>query len=159
MNVLLDTNLLTGSALPASARYSTASGAIAVLRLRGDVLCLVPQVLYEFWVVATRPPAANGLGLAVPAAAAELNRIKSLFPLLLDPPALFSEWERLVTTHNVSGKSAHDARLAAAMSVHGLTHVLTFNTADFARYPGVTALDPSTVASPPPGLIIPPQPP
>ena len=158
MNVLLDTNLLTGSALPASARYSTASGAIAVLRLRGDVLCLVPQVLYEFWVVATRPPAANGLGLAVPAAA-ELNRIKSLFPLLLDPPALFSEWERLVTTHNVSGKSAHDARLAAAMSLHGLTHVLTFNTADFARYPGVTALDPSTVASPPPGLIIPPQPP
>ncbi len=84
-----------------------------------------------------------------------LNRIKSLFPLLPDLPAHFYEWERLVTTHKVSGKSAHDARLAAAMSVHGLTHILTFNTADFARYPGVTALDPSTVA-PSPGLIVPP---
>ncbi len=30
--------------------------------------------------------------------------------------------------------NVHDARLTAAMLVHGLTHILTFNISDFARY-------------------------
>jgi hypothetical protein len=29
-----------------------------------------------------------------------------------------------------------------------LTHILTFNTADFARYPGIIAVDPLTVTPP-----------
>jgi predicted nucleic acid-binding protein len=57
------------------------------------------------------------------------------------------EWERLVTLHHVTGKNAHDARLVAAMVVHGITHLLTFNTADFVRFPGVMALDPASVAA------------
>jgi predicted nucleic acid-binding protein len=146
MNILLDTNILTRMAQPGHAHQPAALGATSALRTRGDVLCLVPQVIYEFWVVATRPPAVNGLGLAVPVAAAEVTRLKSLFPLLPDTPALFPVWERLVTTHLVAGKNAHDARLVAAMAVHGLTHLLTFNTADFARFPGVTTLDPLAVA-------------
>lgn len=149
MNVLLDTNILSRLAQPGHVQHRAALDATDALQLRGDVLCLVPQVLYEFWVVATRPPAVNGLGLPVAVVAAELTRLKSIFPLLFDTPAIFGEWERLVTTHQVSGKNAHDARLVAAMTVHGLTYILTFNTADFARYPGVTALDP--VAIPPPG--------
>ena len=35
-----------------------------------------------------------------------------------------------------------DARLVAAMTVHGVRHVLTFNGEDFSRYPGITVLDP-----------------
>lgn len=116
--------------------------------MRGDVLCLVPQIFYEFWVVATRPPTVNGLGLSVAVVAAELTRLRSLFPLLSDTAAVFTEWERLVTTHQISGRNAHDARLVAAMAVHGLTHLLTFNTKDFARYPGVTAIDPAAVVPP-----------
>jgi predicted nucleic acid-binding protein len=37
-------------------------------------------------------------------------------------------------THEASGKASHDARLVAAMKVHGITHVLTFNVDDFKRY-------------------------
>src|SRR5262249_50808305 len=33
----------------------------------------------------------------------------ALFPLLPDSPAIFPEWERLVSTHSVLGKNAHDA--------------------------------------------------
>jgi predicted nucleic acid-binding protein len=120
------------------------------LRLRGDALYLVPQILYEFWAVATRPAAVNGLGLPVAVVAAEMARFQSFFPLSFDTPAVFSEWERLVTTHQVVGKNAHDARLVAAMTVHGITHLLTFNTQDFARFMGITVLDPVTVAPPPP---------
>jgi predicted nucleic acid-binding protein len=111
---------------------------------------VVPQVLYEFWVTATRPLAANGLGLSAAAAAAELARLKGLFTFLPDTAAIYPEWERVVTLHQVTGKNAHDARLVAAMGVHGLTHLLTFNTTDFARFPGVTALDPASVAASPP---------
>ena len=135
MNVLLDTNILCRMAQPGHTQHQTALDATDALRLRGDDPCLVPQVLYEFWVVATRPPAVNGLGLPVAAAAAELTRLKSLFPILFDTAAVYSEWERLVTTYQVSGRNAHDARLVAAMAVHGLTHLLTFNTQDFTRYP------------------------
>jgi predicted nucleic acid-binding protein len=46
-------------------------------------------------------------------------------------------------THGVSGKKAHDARLVAAMTVNGITHILTFNADDFTRYTGITVLHPS----------------
>jgi hypothetical protein len=46
----------------------------------------------------------------------------------------------------VTGRNAHDARLVAAMTVHVVTHLLTVNTADFARYLGVTALEPAAIS-------------
>jgi predicted nucleic acid-binding protein len=113
----------------------------------------VPQSLYEFWVVCTRPTAANGLGKSVAEATADLAKLKGLFPLLHDTPALYPAWEQLVTATAVVGKKAHDARLVAAMRVHGLTHLLTFNDQDFRRFGGITVLTPAAVlaaATPPP---------
>ena len=51
----------------------------------------------------------------------------------------------LVIQHQVSGELAHDARLVAAMQVHGLTAILTFDKSGFSRYPGIELLDPSDV--------------
>jgi hypothetical protein len=49
--------------------------------------------------------------------------------------------------HGVQGVQGHDARLVAWMQSHGLTHVLTLNAADFARYPGITTWwDPNSSA-------------
>ena len=36
--------------------------------------------------------------------------------------------------HGVVGSKVHDARLVAAMNVHGVRRILTFNTDDFTRY-------------------------
>jgi hypothetical protein len=47
----------------------------------------------------------------------------------------------------VLGKPAHDARIAAAMAVHGITHILAFNTVDFSRYHAVAAINPSAVVA------------
>src|SRR5947209_3852504 len=115
MNVLLDTNILGRMVEAGHAQHATATD--AALIARGDTPCLVPQVLYEFWVVLTRPLASNGLGYSPAQADAELTRLSALYPLLLDSPAIFTEWRRLVTTHGVSGKNGHDARLVAAMLV------------------------------------------
>jgi predicted nucleic acid-binding protein len=96
-------------------------------------------------VVATRPATQNGLGLTPAQAQGELARLKALYPLLDDTPAVFPQWEQLVAHYQVSGKSAHDARLVAAMMVHGIGRILTFNVGDFRRYHRITVLDPQQV--------------
>lgn len=146
MNVLLDTNILARSAQPDSPLHAPARAAIAALKHRGDDLCVLPQILYEFWVVCTRPREQyGGFGMSTNRAHAELTEIKALFTFLPDPPNLYDEWEQLVVQHDVKGKTAHDARLVAAMNRHGLTHILTFNATDFARFPGIVVLTSDTL--------------
>jgi predicted nucleic acid-binding protein len=101
--------------------------------------------LIEFWNVYTRPLERNGLGHTAAEAEAEVNRLKAFFSLLPDTAAIYQEWERLVVVYAVRGVNVHDAKLVAAMLVHGLTHVLTFNISDFARYSEITAVHPTTV--------------
>jgi hypothetical protein len=47
--------------------------------------------------------------------------------------------------HGVTGKKAHDTRLVAAMMVHGVTHLLTFNIEDFKQYSNITLVHPEDV--------------
>jgi len=60
--------------------------------------------------------------------------------------ATYREWRRLILLYKVSGAQVHDARLAASMLVHGVQSILTFNTGDFARYAGIVAMHPKTIA-------------
>lgn len=147
MNVLLDTNILTRLAQASHPLHSTAASAVHNLGSIGRTLCIVPQNLYEFWAVATRPIRDNGLGLTVSEASAELDRIKRAFILLRDPPSLPDEWEELVVRFDCKGKPSHDARLVAAMLLHGFDELLTFNRQDFARYAGIIILDPAALSA------------
>jgi predicted nucleic acid-binding protein len=63
--------------------------------------------------------------------------IEASFVRLPEDEQIHAEWRRLVVTHSVVGVKVHDARLVAAMNVHGITHVLTVNDKDFRRYPGM----------------------
>jgi predicted nucleic acid-binding protein len=115
------------------------------LTTAGAVLWVAPQNLIEFWVVATRPVSANGLGLTPGQAAVEVDNFKAALRILPETPAVFPQWERLVTTYAVCGKQAYDARLVAAMKVQGIERILTFNTGDFSRYvtgERIEAIDP-----------------
>ena len=143
MLVLVDTNVLVRVIEPRHAHHAQAVAAIRALSLAGNTLCLVPQVHCEFWVGATRPIAVNGLSMTSLEAEAELLKLgPPLFRMLRDERAVYDRWRELVIKHRVQRKGAHDARLVAAMYRHGLTHILTFNAADFKRYPGITVLDP-----------------
>ena len=97
--------------------------------------------------MATRPVEQNGLGMSPAIVTAELIRIKSMFLLLPETPAIYPVWEALVIQHQVSGKPAHDARLVAAMRVHGMTAILTFDKTGFSRYPNIEVVHPADVAS------------
>ena len=56
----------------------------SLLRAHGDTLFLVPQNLYEFWVVATRPLGENGLGMTVEGTEESLRHLKR--PSAAQPP-------------------------------------------------------------------------
>ena len=147
MNSALDTNILLRHATPNDPDRPTVIRAVGSLRTAGHVFRLVPQNLYEFWVVATRPIPQNGLGLSAAECDQTLAAFEAMFPPLLDTPSLTAEWRALVTTHGCLGKPAHDARLVAAMNTHGITHLLTFNLTDFRRYPHLTLHDPRVIAA------------
>lgn len=146
MRVLLDTNLLTRLANPVRREmHDLAEAAIEAVGMGGHVPCLLPQSIYEFWAVATRPLDANGLGMSPGEAREEVDSMLSLFPMLQDERAIFFRWLDLVTSHEVCGKPTHDARLVAAMLRHGISCLLTFNTSDFDRYSEVTSIHPKEV--------------
>jgi predicted nucleic acid-binding protein len=142
---LADTNVVLRWALPHDPLSPPATNAVKVLRQRGDAVCVATQNLIEFWAVATRPTTANGLGMTPAVAAAEVDRIATLFQVLSDTSMVFVHWRRLVEACSVSGRQAHDARLAAVMLTHGVSHILTFNVEDFRRYPGIVVVDPQQV--------------
>ena len=145
MSFAVDTNVLLRSIDVGHAAQSVAQDAMIQLRRTGQSLSVFPQNLIEFWAVATRPVTNNGLGLSIAKAEVEVISLKNLFRLLPDTPEIFSEWERIVLKYRVSGKRAHDARLVAAMTVHNLTHLLTFNTDDFKRFAVITASHPQKI--------------
>ena len=144
MAVLLDTNILLRLLQPHSAHGPIAERAVDTLRHRREVLHITAQNLVEVYSVATRPAMDNGLGLTVERAMDEVAALKRLFSWLPEAP-LQGEWERLVAAYRVCGKNCHDARLVAAMVVHGVRSILTFNVHDFARYTEIVVLDPRSV--------------
>jgi predicted nucleic acid-binding protein len=147
--LLIDTSTLLRTLQVRHPDHETATRALELLAERGQSLHIVPQNLFELWVVATRLPEQNGLGMPPAAVALELARLKSMFILLPDIPAIYPLWESLVIQHRVIGKPAHDARLVAAMQAHGLTAILTFDQSGFSRYPGIEIVQPPAVLLPP----------
>jgi predicted nucleic acid-binding protein len=144
MRLLLDTNIIVRFSNLDDVQSPLVRSAIAKLLIRGDDLFLVPQSLYEFWSVTSRPSTgnSNGIGWTTPEVRAELDKLQEQFLLIPDTPEVFDRWLELVTRHEVSGRPSHDARLAAAMQVHGLDTLLTLNAPDFKRY-GLNVLSPA----------------
>jgi predicted nucleic acid-binding protein len=141
-----DTNILLRWTEPGTEQCEQARSAVKELRSQGETVYITPQNLVEFWSVATRPTDVNGLGLTPDQADAEAGKLEALFPLLPDTAAIHPEWRRLVVAAKVTGVRAHDARLAAALLIHGVTHMLTFNVADFKKFDQITAVHPANVA-------------
>ena len=62
--------------------------------------------------------------------------------MLEDGSAVTEHLLRLIVQHPTRGTQVHDANLVATMLVHGVTRLLTFNTADFRRFGQAVALEP-----------------
>lgn len=146
MRYLADTNILLRISQPSDPHYQKVRDCLEILWARGDELCYTSQNLSEFWNVCTRPATArSGYGLSVVEADRRAKVIENQFTLISESGKVHAEWRRLIVAYSVMGVQVHDARLVAAMTVHGVTHILTLNVKDFSRYQGITALAPEDV--------------
>ncbi len=124
MPYLNDTNILLRWAQPNHPLNAAVQAALDVLQERDEAMFITPQNLIEFWNSATRPVDRNGFGFTPAQTDPEVTRLERYFRLAPDTPEIYPAWRELVVAVGVSGVQVHDARLAAVMRVHGLTHIL-----------------------------------
>jgi len=146
MLVLFDSNILLRWQEPEHQDQKLVETAIEKLLLSGAEPCYTSQNLGEMWNVLTRPIERNGFGLTPAQCDRRARAIETRIPILTDSAAVHAEWRRLLVEHSISGVQVHDARLVAAMHVHGVSRILTFNTRDFARFKDIEAIDPTELA-------------
>ncbi len=79
-------------------------------------------------------------------ATTELARIELSFGVVHESDDSFSRWKQLLARHRIQGVSVHDARLVSVMLAQNITHLLTFDTGDFARYTEIIAIHPTELA-------------
>jgi predicted nucleic acid-binding protein len=144
---LVDSNILIRWVQPSDPDYPVVEAALDVLAQRNVILCYTSQNLAEFWNACTRPLARNGYGLSPEEAHRRARFFETRLRLLSDGPLVHEEWRRLLVTHRVSGVQVHDTRLAAAMYVHGVRQILTFNASDFVRFAGIEVLLPKDISA------------
>jgi predicted nucleic acid-binding protein len=143
---LVDTNILLRFVKPDDHDYPAVRSALGRLWIGGDDLHYTSQNLAEFWSTCTRPVERNGYGLTIPDVDRRARLVEEHFSLLEDSNAVHQEWRKLLVAHAVSGVQVHDARLVAAMRVHQISHILTFNVRDFMRYRDITAVSPEAIS-------------
>lgn len=148
MQYLLDTGVLLRVVNREAVLHDQVRDAIRLLKANGHIVVTTFQNISEFWNVCTRPiEARGGLGLTLDETARRLRTVERIATVLPDSVATYARWKELVLLHGVMGTRVHDAKLVAAMTVHGLTHLLTLNPGDFARYPGITVVTPEQVTA------------
>lgn len=142
---LVDTNILFRMTRRSDPQHKIVEDSLAALAAQRSILYYTHQNIAELWNAMTRPVDRNGLGLTANEADLEVRAIEAGMELLPDGAAVYHEWRRLVVEYTISGVQVHDARLAAAMYVHRIGHILTLNISDFVRFSGLTALHPNSV--------------
>jgi predicted nucleic acid-binding protein len=144
---LVDTNILLRMTRYHDPYYPVIDAALTLLIRNRTPLYYTHQNIAELWNAMTRPISSNGFGLSIAEADREVRAIEAGISLLPDNATVYREWRRIVLRYGVSGVKVHDARLAAAMYVHGISHILTMNEADFNRFSGLAPLHPKRVSA------------
>ena len=126
MPILIDTNVLLRSVQTFHPMHVVAVRALEVLMQREEPLVITIQNIAEFWNVATRPAANNGLGFTIEEAQEELIKLEGFFQILSENASSYAAWKTLLIANRVSGIQVHDARLVAVMKAYGIAQIVTF---------------------------------
>lgn len=141
--IFLDTNILARTMQSGSSHHLPALDSLTFLRTqRRERLAIFPQVVTEFYAIATRPVQSNGLGLIPDEAINRIAWIKSQYDLLDETADIFPQWERLVAKYKPRNRQVFDLRHVAAMLANNMTQILTFNDQDFISYSEIQVLNP-----------------
>ena len=132
--VVVDTNVLLAATDRSRDEHSAAMAVLNDWPRAGTVLYASAQIMREYLVVATRPIAQNGLGLAAPDAVANVRALRARVELLQEDRRVNEHLFELVEQAPCAGKQIHDANVVATMLVHGVDTLVTLNLADFTRF-------------------------
>lgn len=136
--VVIDTNVL----LAATDRSRAAHEAATTL-LNDDErrLALTPQIVREYLAVATRPAEANGFGLAVADAVANMKQFLDDMDLLSEDAGTTAGLIGLIDRKVASGKQVHDANIVAVALAHRAGVIVTDNVRHFSRFADLIAIE------------------
>lgn len=132
--VFVDTNVLLSVTAPLRSHHRPALAVLNDWPNQGLILATSTQVLREYLAVATRPAEANGLGLGVGDALANVRAFRGRMRLLVDGESTWDRLQTLVETYACLGKQIHDANVVATALTSGVAKLVTANIEHFARF-------------------------
>ncbi|MEW6238620.1 MAG: type II toxin-antitoxin system VapC family toxin [Candidatus Omnitrophota bacterium] len=131
--LFIDTNILIYATNESSPWRHSAANALMELRRKGIELIVSPQIIREYLCVVTRS-ASCSKNILFSQILENLNRIQKEFVLVEENRHVVDCLVDIVRNVSVAGKQIHDANIVATMITHGVSHLLTRNTADFIRF-------------------------
>jgi toxin-antitoxin system PIN domain toxin len=140
---VVDTNVLVYAHCE-GAEHHDACRALLDRTQEGHVsLCVVPQILAEFFAVITDPRRVTTAYQSAEALDA-IERILGMpgMTLVSTPLDLVDRWRSLVRQYPVTGGDVFDAQLVATMQAHDVRRIFTFDRANFKRYAEIEVLTP-----------------
>jgi len=147
MRCLIDTGVLLRLFDRNDPQCQSCREAVANLMSGGHELFATLQNAVEFMNVSTRQRSDRG-GYGQPGKQA-LRRLQFLEAAgvadLTESVGAFLRRRGIVETCSVSGVPAHEARLVSVMMYENVSHVLTLNPSDFARYEEFSVLTPDAI--------------
>ena len=132
---LVDTNVLVYALYPESEHHAASRSLLDQAQAGPTAICLVPQILTEFYAVVT-----NAKRVTAPRQAEEaLDAIEKILGmpgmiLLPVPGDLVSRWVCLVRKYRVTGAAVFYLQLVATMLGNGVKKIFTFNRDHFDRF-------------------------
>ncbi len=136
---LLDTNFLIR--LNQFQQSVGKSGSILEKLAEKYRLCICLQNLVEYWSVASRAKQVNGLGLPLQEVNSRIHMLMEKFEMLSDSPKVIDIWLKMCAREGISGKHAHDARLASTAIANDVDTIVTLNRRDFQNLKGILVAD------------------
>jgi predicted nucleic acid-binding protein len=144
---LVDTNVLLSATAPLRPLHRAALAVLNDWPNQGTILAASSQVLREYLAVTTRPVEANGLGLGIDDALANVAAFRGRMRLLLESEPVWNRLQALIATYGCLGKQIHDANVVATALASGVARLVTANVADFTRFaPEIEVIDLAALA-------------
>lgn len=142
--VVVDTNVLL-----AATDTSRVDHAAATQFLNRDErrLALTPQIVREYFAVATRPIEMNGFGLPADDAVANVQELLDDMELLPEDAGTTHRLVALIERGFGVGKQVHDANVVAVALAHQAGAIVTGNTRHFSRFVELIRIEPLGAAS------------
>ena len=139
-DALIDTNVLLEATDELRRHHADA---VALLEA-GAALAMPAQVIREYLAVATRPVTANGLGLPMADALANVRELRLRIRLLPEERPVLPSFLGLLARVPCSGKRVHDAHIVATAIAHRVRTIVSLNPDDLSGFtPDVVVITPS----------------